>query len=187
MYYLEDLINGFLDFILYRLIIPLILMLDKILRFLFSDIIDSGPFVVVLTTSVCAGGISLLLSLYFRDKNSKKLDKKFREKVSSLKLADELDDRNLRINLKKGINDKADEIYENILMDRFFNFGITYLFPMFFFLIWLDYSLFPLENKEVSVLNLFDFSIPISFSFIIFFNISLLVIYLLKKILYRLR
>lgn len=185
MYYIEDLINQFLDFILYNFIVPLVFIIDKILRFIFSPIIDLEPFILVLSISICACGISFILSLYYRDKNFKKLDNRFKEKVASLKFADEIDDKDLRQTLKKGINNKADQIYENILMDKFFNLGITYFLPMFLFAIWLDYSIFPPENGEVSVLNILDFYIPVSFWFIIFFNLSLLIIYLLKKSLYK--
>ncbi len=59
-----------------------------------------------------------------------------------------MDDKNLEKVIRKGINRSADAIYEKIVLDKFFEMGISYFFPLFFFLIWLQYSLFTPERLE---------------------------------------
>jgi hypothetical protein len=136
---------------------------------------------MICSASAAASLISFGLSLFFREKNTKNLDIEFKEKIRSLKYLDEIENKKIRQELKKNINENADKIYENILTEKFFNFGITYLFPMFLFLIWLEYSVYPLESQKT--FEFIFFTANISFGFLLLYNLNLIFIFFTKKIL----
>ncbi|MGM0417246.1 MAG: hypothetical protein ACQEQS_00845 [Thermodesulfobacteriota bacterium] len=134
--------------------------------------------VFLFTVSFVCALVSTCLSFYFKEKKTKEYDKELKEKISSLKYLDDIEEKKLKQSLKKGINDSADKAYENILIEKFFNAGITYFFPMFFFLIWIDYSVF---DQNFKTIGFFHYKIPASIMFIILFNLILVLIFFIKK------
>jgi hypothetical protein len=172
---------NFFDNLYLNIIYPLVIILDNLLKMIFSPFLNQSTFLMIFSVSAAAAFISIILSFFFRDKNEKELNNKFKEKISSLKYLDEIEDKKIKKELKKNINDNADKIYENILIDKFFNFGITYLFPMFLFLIWLEYSVYPMESQKK--FQFIFFTANISFGFLLLYNLNLVLIYIFKKIL----
>lgn len=183
-FHMEDLFNNFFDFLLYSFVIPCVGIIDQGFKILFSPVLGKSSFLIVLIVSIAASLLSFLSGFLFRDKKSDKLNKDFKERISSLKHADKIDDPSTRKGIKKGINTQADEIYENLMMEKFFNLGLTYFIPMFIFLIWLEYSVFP--EKTVVDLNfipgLNGFSLGVSLMFLIMFNLNLIILYIVKRI-----
>jgi hypothetical protein len=170
----------FMDNFYLNLVYPLIIIFDNFLKILFSPFLNQDRFLMVFSVSFAASIISYILSIFFNEKNTKNHLIEFKEKIKSLKYLEEISDKKIRHELKKNINQNADRIYENILIEKFYNFGITYLFPMFLFLIWLEYSVYPLESEKN--LELIFFTANISFGFLLFYNLNLVLIYLFKKI-----
>lgn len=178
MDFILDIINLILDFVLYRFIIPVINVIDYFMQFIFSPFIKAGDMVFLFTVSFVCALVSTCLSFYFKEKKTKEYDKELKEKISSLKYLDDIEEKKLKQSLKKGINDSADKAYENILIEKFFNAGITYFFPMFFFLIWIDYSVF---DQNFKTIGFFHYKIPASIMFIILFNLILVLIFFINK------
>jgi|GEM_PF-3841763 len=178
MEFITDLINLFFDFVLYKFIIPIINIIDNFMKFIFSPFINAGDMIFLFTVSFVCALVSTCLSFYFKEKKTKEYDKELKEKISSLKYLDDIEEKKLKQSLKRGINDSADKAYENMLIEKFFNSGITYFFPMFFFLIWIDYSVF---GETLKKSGFFHYKIPVSVMFIILFNLFLILIFLIKK------
>ncbi|MDY0360033.1 MAG: hypothetical protein RBR08_01120 [Desulforegulaceae bacterium] len=174
----------FMDNFYLNLVYPLIIIFDNTLKILFSPFLGQDRFLMVFSVSFAASIISYVLSIFFNEKNTKNHKIEFKEKIKSLKYLEEINDKKIRHALKKNINENADKIYENILIEKFYNFGITYLFPMFLFLIWLEYSVYPLESEKN--LELIFFTANISFGFLLFYNLNLVLIYFIKNFSYYL-
>lgn len=92
--------------------------------------------------------LSGILARRYDFKREKRLQKEFNERLSTLKYTDAIADRKLEKIVRSGIHQAADEVYSQILLDRFFDMGISYLFPLFFPLIWLEYSRFTPEKLK---------------------------------------
>lgn len=176
--------NGLLNFFdtLYlNIIYPVLIVSDNFLKMIFTPFSNQSVLLMICSASAAASLISFGLSLFFSEKNTKNLDIEFKEKIRSLKYLDEIENKKIRQELKKNINENADKIYENILTEKFFNFGITYLFPMFLFLIWLEYSVYPLESQKT--FEFIFFTANVSFGFLLLYNLNLIFIFFIKKIL----
>ena len=127
---------------------PLFHGIGLFLSLLVSPINSYTPCTQIIIVSVFGALLSRILAKTFRAKREKVLHEQFKEKISTLKHTKNVDDKNLEKVIRKGINRSADAIYEKIVLDKFFEMGISYFFPLFFFLIWLQYSLFTPERLE---------------------------------------
>ncbi len=127
---------------------PLFHGIGLFLSLLVSPINSYTPCTQIIIVSVFGALLSRILAKTFRAKREKVLHEQFKEKISTLKHTKNVDDKNLEKVIRKGINRSADAIYEKIVLDKFFEMGLSYFFPLFFFLIWLQYSLFTPERLE---------------------------------------
>ena len=143
---MEELFESFFDFLYDSIIIPALHLIDTFLNLLISPLSGYPPLIQILVVAVFGALLSRILSNKFKAGRKKELNKEFQEKISSLKYTKYVGDNKLRRIVRKGINQSADETYEKIILDKFFETGISYFLPLFFFLIWLEYSLFMPEN-----------------------------------------
>ena len=143
---MEELFESFFDFLYDSIIIPALHLIDTFLNLLISPLSGYPPLIQILVVAVFGALLSRILSNKFKAGRKKELNKEFQEKISSLKYTKYVGDNKLRRIVRKGINQSADETYEKIILDKFFETGISYFLPLFFFLIWLEYSLFTPET-----------------------------------------
>jgi uncharacterized membrane protein (DUF106 family) len=120
-----------------------------LLDFFAAPISSFTPCIQIIIVSALGALLSGILAKRYDFKREKRLRKEFNERLSTLKYTDAIADKNLEKIVRSGIHQAADEVYSQILLDRFFDMGISYLFPMFFPLIWLEYSRFTPENLKV--------------------------------------
>lgn len=146
-----DLVNVFFDMLYSGLVSPALCWIDNLFRFLISPMSAFAPHTQIIAVSVFGAILSRVLSKRFKTKREKQLRKEFKENISSLEYTKYVDDKILGKAIRKGINEGADKIYEKILLDKFSEIGISYFFPLFFFLIWLEYSLFTPENLKLLI------------------------------------
>jgi hypothetical protein len=109
------------------------------------------PRTQIIAVSVLGAVLSKILSKRFKARREKQLRQQFKEKVSNLEYTNYLNDKLLRKAVTRGINEEADKIYEKILLDKFSEIGISYFFPLFSFLIWLECSLFTPGNLTLLI------------------------------------
>ena len=145
---INELFYGLFEAIYNNLFEPLFHGIGLFLSLLVSPINSYTPCTQIIIVSVFGVLLSRILAKTFRAKREKVLHEQFKEKISTLKHTKNVDDKNLEKVIRKGINRSADAIYEKIVLDKFFEMGISYFFPLFFFLIWLQYSLFTPERLE---------------------------------------
>ncbi len=143
-----ELFDDIFDVIYNNLFEPLFHGIDLFLTLLVSPISSYTPRTQIIIVSVFGALISRILARTFRAKREKVLHEQFKEKLSTLKHTKDVEDKNLEKVIRKGISRSADAIYEKIMLDKFFEMGISYFLPLFFFLIWLQYSLFTPERLE---------------------------------------
>ena len=136
------LINDWCEQVYNFLVLPLLMAIAHLLAFLLSPLSNYPPKIQIVCVAVAGAVISRLLSWKFKSKKQKMLNAKFKEKLSHLKYVSDIPDEKLKKVFKKGISEEADKIYENILIDQLTDMGISYFFPLFFFLIWLEYYMF---------------------------------------------
>ena len=143
-----ELFDDILYVIYNNLFEPLFHFIDLFLGFLISPMSSSTPSTQIIIVSVFGALLSRILARKFRAKREKVLHEQFKEKLSTHKHTKDLGDKDLEKVIRQGINRSADAIYEKIVLDKFFEMGISYFLPLFFFLIWLEYSLFTPERLE---------------------------------------
>jgi hypothetical protein len=146
-----DAVNMVFDVIFSWLISPCLHWIDVFLRFLVSPLDAFTPKTQIIAVSVLGAILSRVLSKRFKAKREIQLQQEFKEKISSLEHTKYVGDKELRRAIRTGINEAADNVYEKILLDKFTEMGICYFFPLFFFLIWLEYSLFTPENLKLLI------------------------------------
>ncbi|MBW1740528.1 MAG: hypothetical protein JRJ42_05245 [Deltaproteobacteria bacterium] len=148
MEYIVDAFNAFFDLLYNNLLAPFLYWIAAFLNLLISPLSAYPPRTQIIVVSVFGAIVSRILAKRFRAKQEKRLLQEFKERLSTLEYTKYIEDDKLRRGFRKGINESADEVYEKIILDKFFEMGISYLFPLFFFLIWLQYSLFTPENLK---------------------------------------
>lgn len=178
---LLNFINAFLDIILYKIITPFILFIDRLLSSVFSPALNTNHYIFIILVALLASLISLILSVVFKEKNSETMNMDLKDKISSLKYLSEIEDKTLKRAIKQGVNESADRVYENMIAEKFFNSCITYFLPMCFFLIWLEYSIIIGSKMRSYDFSLLGFSLPMYFMFILLFHLNLLAFFILKK------
>lgn len=149
MEWLWDLMDR-LFLVLYQYVIgPSLEGIAFLLNFLAIPMERFSPRTQIIIVAFVGAVISRMLVRFFSRRREQKLDERFKEKLSNLKYTDDVQDQDLKRALKKGVHQSADEVYEKIILDRFFEMGITYFLPLFFFLIWLNYDRFTPEKLKV--------------------------------------
>ncbi len=148
MEFLLELFDTICEILYYDVIEPVIMGIASFLNLLVVPISSFTPRTQIIIVSFVGAVLSRIFVKIFKSKREKALQEEFKEKISSLKHTRSIGDVDLEKVLKSGINKEADKVYEKILLDKFFEMGITYFFPLFFFLIWLEYSLFTPENLK---------------------------------------
>lgn len=178
---LTDLLDIFFDYLLYEAVMPFLNVISFVLDGLILPLKGLSPAMQISAVAVVAVIISILLEKKVKNPSGKKLQKQLNEKIKSLKYTKELNDPEKELILRKGINDSADIIYEELVIDRFYSLGITYFFPMMFFLIWLDYSHFSSDKLVAMTGNPFvvklssGLTLDTAFYYICSFNLLLII------------
>lgn len=185
-----DVLNDLLDrlfAILYdNILLPVLHGVAAFLDLLISPLAGHAPALQIAVVAVVAAVISRLLAHRFKSKREKQLQAAFKAKLGDLKHTRELGDARLEKVVRKGLHQEADQIYEKIVLDKFVEMGISYFFPMFFFLIWLEYSRFTPEALQRLTGSPFAWEtasgarLSAAYTFVWVFNISLLVLWLLE-------
>jgi hypothetical protein len=168
---------------------PLIKLTDFFLNRLFAPVTVFSPVLQITIIAGLAVIISLILENKFSNAKTDALEADLNEKIKSLKYTRDIKDPQTKHVIRKGINNSADLIYEELLINKFFNLGMSYFFPMMFFLIWIEYSFMTQEKLilltgKAPVIQLYS-GIPIStaFYYIGCFNFGLISYKILKYIL----
>lgn len=183
-----DSIERFFD-ILYGFFCTFVLHgIDNLLNILIYPIESSHPALQITVVAIVGAGISRMIGSRFYPQQKNALHLRMKTRLLSLRDADAIEDGVLKSAVRKGIHDDADRIYEHIIIDKMTEMGVAYFLPLFFFLIWLEYSRFTPEK-----LNLLTGSVHawtafggVGFSaatlYVYIFNLSLICFWLLTRI-----
>ncbi len=146
---LYDLIDSFFYGIYDNLVVPVLHWVTLALGLLLLPVSRFSPAVQILYVSILGALVSRLLARRFKTKREKALQARFKEKLSALKYTGAVADPKLEKVVRHGIHQDADKVYETIILDKFVEMGITYFFPLFFFLIWLEYGVFTPQQLKI--------------------------------------
>ena len=135
---LYDIIEKFFDVIFYNLVMPVIHGIEILLYWFFFPVSSFSPHSQIFIIALAGAVISRILSVKFSSKREERRKKLFKARLETLKHTHALDDKKLEKVIRKGIHQAADDVYEKIIIDKFFEMGVTYFLPLFFFLIWID-------------------------------------------------
>ncbi len=144
-----DLFDTFFYGLYDNLVVPVLHWLSLALGLLLLPVSRFSPAVQIVYISLLGALLSRLLARRFKTRREKALQAKFKEKLSALKYTDAVDDPKLEKVVRHGIHKDADKVYETIILDKFVEMGITYFFPLFFFLIWLEYGVFTPQQLKM--------------------------------------
>ena len=158
------------------------------LNFLSIPMEGLSPRIQIIIVAFVGAVISRLLARAFSQKREQELGERFKEKLGNLKYTDTVEDRHLKKALKKGVQQSADDVYETIILDKFFEMGVTYFLPLFFFLIWLNYDRFSPEKLTLLTGSPYAWvtdsglNLSAAYVYLYFFNIFLIVLWLTQMI-----
>jgi len=144
-----DLFDTFFNGLYHGGVEPLIHWISKALEMLLLPVKGFPPAVQIIFISLLGALLSRLLARRFKVKREKALQKKFKQKLSALKYTAAVSDHKLEKVVRHGIHQDADRVYETIILEKFVEMGVTYFFPLFFFLIWLEYHAFTPQRLQV--------------------------------------
>ena len=142
---LNDILDMAAEWLFGGVILPLLMAVARFISLCFTPISSFSPVFQISVAAVLGAFLSMGLSRRFKGQNAKASEARFKERLEAKKSAGDIDDEALRKAVSKGLDREADEAYEHLMLDKFFELGITYLFPMFFFLLWIEYHAFTPE------------------------------------------
>jgi len=143
-----NLFDTFFYGLYYNLVEPVLRWAARALELLLLPVSAFSPAVQIIFISILGALVSRLLLRRFKTRREKALQQEFRQKLSTLKYTASVKNRKLEEVVRHGIHQEADKVYETIILDKFVEMGITYFFPLFFFLIWLEYSAFTPQRLQ---------------------------------------
>ncbi len=143
-----DAFDPFFDWLYNNLVAPLLHGVAALLGLLISPLSGYPPHTQIAVVALFGAVLSKIFSKRFKAKREQVLQQEFKEKISSLGYTKYVGNDEIERVVRKGINESADEVYEKIILDKFFEIGISYVLPLFFFLIWLQYDLFTPEKLK---------------------------------------
>lgn len=144
-----DLFDAFFYGLYNNLVVPVLHWLSLALGLLLLPVSTFSPAVQIVFISFLGAVLSRLLARRFKTRRERTLQAKFKHKLSALKYTDAVDDPKLKKVVRHGIHQDADKVYETIILDKFVEMGVTYFFPLFFFLIWLEYGVFTPQQLKI--------------------------------------
>jgi hypothetical protein len=183
---LNALFDTFFEILYNHLIEPILNGIVLCLNILISPLNECSPRTQIIFVALLAAVISRLLTKRFGSKREKSLLRAFQERISTLKHTEAVQDENLKRAVKKGIHEAADAVYEKILLDKFYEMGTAYFFPLFFFLLWLEYNRFPPETLMLLTGSPHVWAtgsgagLSAAYTYLYFFNIFLLILWILE-------
>ncbi len=184
-----ELINNFFDLVYDGVVLPCVHFISFILNVIFLPVSSLTPKYQVFIIALVGALVSRFLGKYFKIEREKRLEKEFKSKLEMLGHTRSLEDEKLEKVVRSGIHNAADEVYEKIITDKFFEMGVTYFFPLFFFLIWLQYDRFtPLklmnETGQAYVwVTASGLNISAAYLYLFAFNIFLFLLWMIEIIL----
>ncbi len=190
---LYDVIEKFFDVIFYNLVMPVIHGIEIFLYWFFFPVSFFSPHFQIFIIALTGAVISKILSSKFNSTREEKRQKLFKARLETLKHTHALDDKNLERIIRKGVHQAADDVYEKIIIDKFFEMGVTYFLPLFFFLIWIDYVRFTpaillaKTGIEYAWVTASGANISGAYLYIFYFNTILLFIWLIEFLLRKVR
>ncbi|MCG8471014.1 MAG: hypothetical protein MI742_04055 [Desulfobacterales bacterium] len=146
---INDLFDLAAEWIFGGVVIPIMKAVAAFISLCFTPVSSLSPSLQVTLAAFLGALLSMGLTRLRLDKGSKKAEKRFKERLEAKKSAGDIDDKTLRTAVYKGLDQEADEAYEHLMLDKFFELGITYLFPMFLFLLWIEYYAFSPEQLKI--------------------------------------
>jgi hypothetical protein len=189
--------NDFLDSLSEALSVfiiePALSAIDLCLNFLFSPIASLSPLQQIIAAALLGALISRFLAKRYRSRREQYLQKEFDDKLAAMQETKAVADEKVERVLRKGLQDAADETYEKLILDRFIEMGISYSLPMFFLLIWLEYSRFTpdklkaLTGSAYAWVTSSGLNISAAYAYFFFFNIFLILLWLSEKLYRKLR
>ncbi|SCY85284.1 hypothetical protein [Desulfoluna spongiiphila] len=145
---LNDILDLAADWIFGGVVIPLMKALASLISLCFAPLSGASPALQVCVAALVGALLSMGLTRMRKGKAGTTAAKRFKERLSAKQQAREIDDKTVRSAVYKGLDREADEAYEHLMLDKFFEMGITYLFPMFLFLLWVEYHAFTPDHLE---------------------------------------
>lgn len=145
---LSDLLDLAAEWIFGGVVIPLMKALASFISLCFLPVSGLSPAWQVGVAALVGALLSMGLTRMRKKGASTWAEGRFKERLAAKQRAREIDDNTVRSAVCKGLESEADEAYEHLMLDRFFELGITYLFPMFLFLLWIEYHAFSPDQLE---------------------------------------
>ena len=146
---LSEILDIVTQWLLGGVVIPFMEGLASLMSLCFLPVSGLSPAVQVGVAALLGALLSILLTHLRKGRLATESEGRFKERLGARKNAGEIDDKALRSAVYKGLDQEADEAYEALMLDTFFEFGMTYLFPMFLFLIWVEYHAFSPDRLEM--------------------------------------
>jgi len=190
---LYDVIEKFFDVIFYHLVMPVIHGIEIFLYWFFFPVSSFSPRFQILIIALVGAAISKFLSSKFSSTREERRQKLFKARLEPLKHTHALDDKKLEKIIRKGVHQAADDVYEKIIIDKFFEMGVTYFLPLFFFLIWIEYVRFTPARLSAQTgiayawMTASGANISAAYLYIFYFNTILLFIWLIELLVKKVR
>jgi uncharacterized membrane protein (DUF106 family) len=188
-----DILESLSDALLIYIVQPILNGIDTCLAILFSPLAAFSPLTQIIVAALLGALISRLLASRYRSRRAEPLQKEFDAKLSAIKDTRAVADEKIERVLRKGMRDSADETYEKLILDRFIEMGISYSLPLFFLLIWLEYSRFTSANLKALTgspyawMTTGGLNLSAAYVYFFFFNVFVISLWLFEKLYRKLR
>jgi hypothetical protein len=133
------------------LVIPLMKCLASLISLCFAPVSGLSPAWQICVAALLGALLSMVLTRMRKGGAVTEAEGRFKERLAAKRSVREIDDKAVRSAVYKGLDQDADEAYEHVMLDTFFEMGVTYLFPMFLFLLWVEY--YAVSPDQLAVLT----------------------------------
>ena len=149
MDFLNDIFDLAAEWVFGGVVIPLMKFFASFISLCFTPISGLSPVWQVCVAALAGALLSMMLTRLRKGSASTEAEGRFKDRLAAKRNARAIDDKAVRTAVYKGLDQEADDAYEHLMLDKFFELGITYLFPMFLFLLWIEYHAFSPDQLEV--------------------------------------
>ena len=184
---INDILESLSDTLWVTIVLPILHGIDRCLEVLFSPLASLSPLYQIMAAASLGAVASRILSRRYRSRRERQLQQEFDAKLAVIKETKGIKDEKVERVLRKGLQDAADETYEKLILDRFIEMGISYSIPLFFLLIWLEYSRFTPQKLEsltgspYAWVTASGLNLSAAYTYFFFFNIFVILLWLLEK------
>ena len=146
---LSNILDLVAEWVFGGVVIPLMKGLASLISLCFTPVSMLSPAWQVCVAALLGALLSMLLMWVRNGAGASEAEGRFKERLAAKRSARVIDDKAVRRVVCKGLDQEADDAYEHLMLDKFFEMGITYLFPMFLFLLWIEYHAFSPDKLEL--------------------------------------